>query len=83
MESDKDRKLSKHQRRKAQRYGKTYNDLSGPNNKKPHIVNLDSAEFISYLLKPQSEEDHSLDELEFKKRPWWILPGSFETGKRR
>jgi hypothetical protein len=40
-------------------------------------------DFILSLLKPRVEEDHSLDELEHERRHWPLLPGSYETGKRR
>ncbi len=39
--------------------------------------------FVKKLLQPRIDEDHSLDELESKGRHWPLLPGSFETGKRR
>jgi hypothetical protein len=83
MGAEKERKLSKNQRHKARRYGKTYPDLQCSNNKKSRIANTNLPEFILSLPKGPNEEDHSLDELEFKKRPWWILSGSFEMGKRR
>jgi hypothetical protein len=83
MESEKEHKLSKNQRRKARRYGKMYTDLSCPDNRKPCIANPDFVQSIRSLVRPRNEEDHSLDELDFEKRTRHILPGSFETGKRR
>jgi len=83
MEDEKEHKLSKNKRRKALRYGKAHIQLSDPSNRKQHIASSSLREFIQSLLKPRIEEDHSLDELEFKKRPRWILPGCFEMGKRR
>ncbi|GAH33179.1 unnamed protein product [marine sediment metagenome] len=83
MEAEKEHKPSKNQRRKALRYGKMHTDLQCPDNKEPHDANSDQMQFIQSLLQPRKEVDHSLDELEFEKRPRHILPGSFETGKRR
>lgn len=83
MESEKEHKLSKNQRRKARRYGKMHTDLLCPDNRKPCTANPDCVQFIRSLVQPLNEEDHSLDELDFEKRPRHILPGSFERGKRR
>ncbi len=83
MESEKEHKPSKNQRRKALRYGKRHTDQQCPDNKERHDANSDQMQFIQSLFQPRKEEDHSLDELEFERRPRHILPGSFETGKRR
>lgn len=83
MEPEKEHKLSKHKQRKAQCYGKKATELLRPDNRNQINANPDLVQFIRSLVKPRIEEDHSLDELEFEKRPRHILPGSFETGKRR
>jgi hypothetical protein len=82
MESDKELKLSKNQRRKVRRYGKDTN-ISNLDNHKKYDTNAEFMQFIKSLVQPRNEEDHSLDELEYEKRPRHILPGSYETGKRR
>ncbi|MBN1368557.1 MAG: hypothetical protein JW967_11590 [Dehalococcoidales bacterium] len=76
MVSNKGNKASKNSRRKARRYGKKTDNMQSHTS--PELN-----QFISSLLKPPVEEDHSLDELEYKRRPWFIFPGSFEMGKRR
>lgn len=83
MEPGKAHKLSKNQRRKAERYGKKPTDLLRPENMKPLNADSGSMQFIQSLLKPKKEEDHSLDELEFERRRRDVLPGDFEKGKRR
>ena len=75
--------LSKNQRRKARRYGKKPTDMSSLSNRQQCGTNPEFVQFIRSLVQPRSEEDHSLDELEYEKRHYPLLPGSFETGKRR
>jgi len=112
------KKLSKHQWRRARRYGKVPN-LGNKQFTKEEVQNLiqvieaahgnasvlkkrledstvktreeiqkliqeiEAAAVVKRLRKNQPEEDHSLDELEHKRRHWPELPGSIETSKRR
>lgn len=76
MEFNKESKISKNRKRKALRYGKKTNNMA-------NRTDLELKQFAELLLKFPTEEDHSLDELEYKRRPWPLLPGSFEMGKRR
>ena len=85
IESDKEPKLSKNQRRKARRYGKKPMSLPNSGNHKNNNTNFEFRQFVKSLVQPRSEEDHSLDELHIEsgRRPWPLLPGSYEMGKRR
>ncbi len=76
-------KLSKNQKRKQKRYGKNPKFPLNLNNPKKCELDPGLQQFINALLKTPPEEDHSLDEIHIGKRRWPLLPGGFETGKRR